>query len=179
MKILRQVILGGILLGLFSSAQAILPIQKLETFKGAKAYLVETRALPMVDIEVSIDAGDRYDPLGKSGLADMTAGLMKYGVRSDKAPLNEAQIADEIADLGASIGLSVGGERAILRIRTLSRKDLRDRAIQLASAMLSAPTYDPNILAREKQRTITNLLHAETKPEYVLERRFQKMIYGS
>ena len=179
MKILRQVILGGILLGLFSSAQAILPIQKLETFKGAKAYLVETRALPMVDIEVSIDAGDRYDPLGKSGLADMTAGLMKYGVRSDKAPLNEAQIADEIADLGASIGLSVGGERAILRIRTLSRKDLRDRAIQLASAMLSAPTYDPNILAREKQRTITNLLDAETKPEYVLERRFQKMVYGS
>jgi len=62
----------------------------------------------MVDIEVSIDAGDRYDPLGKSGLADMTAGLMKYGVRSNKAPLNEAQIADEIADLGASIGLSVG-----------------------------------------------------------------------
>ena len=179
MKILKQVILGGILLGLFSSAQAILPIQKLETFKGAKAYLVETRALPMVDIEVSIDAGDRYDPLGKSGLADMTAGLMKYGVRSDKAPLNEAQIADEIADLGASIGLSVGGERAILRIRTLSRKDLRDRAIQLASAMLSAPTYDPNILAREKQRTITNLLDAETKPEYVLERRFQKMVYGS
>ena len=179
MKILGQVILGGILFGLLSSAQAILPIQKLETFKGAKAYLVETRALPMVDIEVSIDAGDRYDPLGKSGLADMTAGLMKYGVRSDKAPLNEAQIADEIADLGASIGLSVGGERAILRIRTLSRKDLLDRAIQLASAMLSAPTYDPNILAREKQRTITNLLDAETKPEYVLERRFQKMVYGS
>ena len=102
MKILRQVILGGILLGLFSSAQAILPIQKLETFKGAKAYLVETRALPMVDIEVSIDAGDRYDPLGKSGLADMTAGLMKYGVRSDKAPLNEAQIDRKSTRLNSS-----------------------------------------------------------------------------
>ena len=165
--------------GLLDSAQAILPIEKLDTYKGAKAYLVQTKTLPMVDIEVSIDAGDRYDPVGKSGLADMTAGLMKYGARGEKGLLSEAKIADEIADLGANIGLSVGGERAILRIRTLSRKDLRDRAVQLASAMLSTPTYDSNILAREKQRTITSLLEAETKPDYVLERRFKKMIYGT
>ena len=166
------------LLGFLSSAQATLPIEQLESFNGAKAYLVQTKSLPMVDIEVSIDAGDRYDPAGKSGLADLTAGLMNYGVRSEKGLLSEAQIADEIADLGANIGLSVSGERATLRIRSLSRKDLRDRAVQLASAMLSAPTYDANIVAREKQRTITSLLEAETKPEYVLERRFKSLVYG-
>jgi len=180
MKAFNQMILGCLLaFGVITSAQAILPIEKLENYKGAKAYLVQTKALPMVDIEVSIDAGDRYDPVGKSGLADMTATLMNYGVQDDKRMLSEAQIADEIADLGASIGLSVGGERAILRIRSLSRKDLRDRAVQLASAMLAAPTYDPNIVGREKQRTITSLLEAETKPEYVLDRRFKKMVYGN
>ncbi|QWD68198.1 insulinase family protein [Polynucleobacter sp. VK25] len=165
--------------GLLGNAYAILPIEKLDSYKGAKAYLVQTKALPMVDIEVSIDAGDRYDPAGKSGLADMTAALMNYGVRGNRGLLNEAQIADEIADLGANIGLSVGGERAILRIRSLSRKDLRDRAVQLAGAMLSAPTYDPKIFEREKQRTMTSLLEAETKPEFVLERRFKKSVYGS
>ena len=163
---------------LLTNAHAILPIDQLDSYKGAKAYLVQTKALPMVDIEVSIDAGDRYDPAGKSGLADMAAGLMNYGVKGDKGALTEAQIADEIADLGANIGLSVGGERAILRIRSLSRKDLRDRAVKLAAAMLSAPSYDPKILEREKQRTITNLQEAETKPEYVLERRFKKSVYG-
>ena len=162
---------------LFSNAHAILPIEKLDSYKGAKAYLVQTKALPMVDIEVSIDAGDRYDPAGKSGLADMVSGLMNYGVRGEKGVLTEAQIADEIADLGANIGLSVSGERAILRIRSLSRKDLRDRAVQLAAAMLSAPTYDSKIVEREKQRTITSLLEAETKPEFVLERRFKKSVY--
>jgi zinc protease len=168
-----------LMLGLVGVARATLPIETLDIFRGAKAYLVQTKALPMVDIEVSIDAGDRYDPPGKSGLADMTASLMNYGVRGDKGPLNEAQIADEIADLGANIGLSVSGERAILRIRSLSRKDLRDRAIELAGAMLGSPTYDANILAREKQRTITNLLEAQTKPEYVLERRFKQMVYAN
>ena len=165
--------------GLLSNAYAILPIEKLDSYKGAQAYLVQPKALPMVDIEVSIDAGDRYDPVGKSGVADMVAGLMNYGARGDKGLLTEAQIADEIADLGANIGLSVGGERAILRIRSLSRKDLRDRAVQLAAAMLSAPSYDPKIVEREKQRTITSLREAETKPEFVLERRFKKSVYGN
>ena len=167
------------LFGLIASAQATLPIEQLESFNGAKAYLVQTKSLPMVDIEVSIDAGDRYDPAGKSGLADLVAGLMTYGARGDKGLLSEAQIADEIADLGANIGFSVSGERATLRIRSLSRKDLRDRVVQLAAAMLSAPSYDANIVAREKQRTITSLLEAETKPEYVLERRFKSMVYGN
>lgn len=180
MKALKQILAAGILcFGFLSAVHAIPPIEKLETFKGAKAYLVQTKSLPMVDIEVSIDAGDRYDPEGKSGLADMTAGLMKYGARSGSGLLNEAQIADEMADLGATIVLSVSGERAILRIRTLSREDLLKRAVQLAAAMLSEPTYDPQVIAREKQRTITNLLEAETKPEYVLEKRFKKLVYGA
>lgn len=176
LRIISACLLG---LGVLSNAYAILPIEKLDSYKGAQAYLVQTKALPMVDIEVGIDAGDRYDPSGKSGVADMVAGLMNYGARGDKGLLTEAQIADEIADLGANIGLSVGGERAILRIRSLSRKDLRDRAVQLAAAMLSAPSYDPKIVEREKQRTITSLREAETKPEFVLERRFKKSVYGN
>lgn len=176
MKIVIACLVGA---ATFGNAYAILPIEKLDGYKGAQAYLVQTKTLPMVDIEVSIDAGDRYDPVGKSGLADMAAGLINFGARGEKGLLTEAQIADEVADLGANIGLSVGGERAILRIRSLSRKDLRDRAVQLAAAMLSAPTYDPKIVEREKQRTITSLREAETKPEFILERRVKKSVYGS
>ena len=178
-KLIKQACLTFALIAVVStSAHAILPIEKLDSFKGAQAYLVQTKSLPMVDIEISIDAGDRYDPSAKSGLATVVGQLMNYGAKSEKGLLNEAQIADEIADLGANLGISVSGERAIMRIRTLSRKDLRDRAVQLASAMLSAPTYDAKILAREKQRMTTALLESETKPESVLDRRFRKLVYG-
>ncbi|CAM3764357.1 M16 family metallopeptidase [Polynucleobacter antarcticus] len=176
---IRQALLTSVLLAVFSNAHAILPIEKLPSFKGAQAYLVQTKALPMVDIEISIDAGDRYDPAAKSGLASMTGQLMNFGARADKGVLSEAQIADEIADLGASLGISVGGERAIMRIRTLSRKDLRDRAVILAATMLSAPIYDAKIVGREKQRMTTALLESETKPEAVLDKRFRKSIYGT
>lgn len=179
-KFIKQTTLAMVLMaGAITSTYAILPIEKLEPVKGAQAYLVQTKALPMVDIEISIDAGDRYDPAAKSGLATVVGQLMNYGAKSEKGLLTEAQIADEIADLGANLGVSVSGERAVMRIRTLSRKDLRDRAVQLASAMLSAPTYDAKILAREKQRMTTALLEAETKPESVLDRRFRKSVYGN
>ena len=179
-KIIKQAVLAVTLtVGVITSTRAILPIERLDSFKGAQAYLVQTKALPMVDIEISIDAGDRYDLAVKSGLATMAGQLMSYGAKSDKGLLTEAQIADEIADLGANLGVSVSGERAVMRIRTLSRKDLRERAVQLASAMLSAPTYDAKILAREKQRMTTAVLESETKPESVLDRRFRKSVYGT
>jgi zinc protease len=179
-KLIKQASLAiALMAGLLASAHAILPIEKLDPFKGAQAYLVQTKALPMVDIEISIDAGDRYDPESKSGLAAVAGQLMNYGAKSERGFLNEAQIADEIADLGANLGVSVSGERAVMRIRTLSRKDLRDRAVLLASTMLSSPTYDAKILAREKQRMTTALLESETKPESVLDRRFRKSVYGN
>ena len=179
-KLIKQAYLAMVLTaGLLSSAYAILPIEKLDSYRGAQAFLVQTKALPMVDIEISIDAGDRYDPAVKSGLATVAGQLMNYGAKSNVGLLTEAQIADEIADLGANLNVSVGGERAVMRIRTLSRKDLRDRAVQLASAMLSAPTYDAKILVREKQRMTTALLESDTKPESVLDRRFRKAVYGN
>jgi zinc protease len=166
-------------LGLISAAHAVLPIEKLESIKGAPLFLVQTKALPMVDIEISIDAGARYDPLGKSGLAEMTGELLSYGTQSSQGNLSEAQIADEIADLGANFSIQVSGERATLRIRSLSRKDIRDRAVQLAASMLASPSYDEKILSRERQRISTAILEADTKPQTVLERQFKKSVYGA
>ncbi|QWD07245.1 insulinase family protein [Polynucleobacter paneuropaeus] len=175
----QSLVLGAVMsIGLLTSVQAALPIQQLDSYKGAKAYLVQTQSLPMLDIEISIDAGTRYDPASKTGLAIMTAELLDNGIRSAGRNLTEAQIADEIADLGADISVGVTGERALIRIRCLSRPDIRDRAIQLARLILSSPTYDSVIVNREKQRISAGLLEAETKPDFVLDRRFRKAVYG-
>ena len=176
----QSLVLGALMsIGLLASAKAALPIQQLDSYKGAKAYLVQTQSLPMLDIEISIDAGARYDPASKAGLAIMTAELLDNGIRSAGRNLTEAQIADEIADLGADIKIGVSGERAMILVRCLSRPDIRDRAIQLARLILSSPTYDSVVVNREKQRISAGLLEAETKPDFVLDRRFRKAVYGN
>ena len=175
----QSFVLGAVItIGLLTSAQAALPIQQLDSYKGTKAYLVQTQSLPMLDIEISIDAGSRYDPASKAGLASLTGELLNKGIRSSTSNLTEAQIADQIADLGADISVGVTGERALIRIRCLSRPDVRDRAVQLARLILSSPSYESTVLNREKQRISAGLLEAETKPDFVLDRRFRKAVYG-
>jgi zinc protease len=96
-------------------AHAVLPIQEILLSNGMKAYLIQTNAIPMVDIEISIDAGSRYDPKDQSGLASLTAAMLTRGIAWQGGILNEAQQADAIAELGASISASASGERAIVQ----------------------------------------------------------------
>ena len=174
--LLRLIGLGFLLF--VGSAKAILPIETLDTVKGAKAYLIQTKSLPIIDVEVSIDAGSRYDPENKNGIASLAAQISTLGAGSGKATVSEAQIADAIADLGASISVAASSERTVLRIRSLSRPDLREPVVQLAALILAKPSYDAKVVDREKQRLITALLEAQTKPETILQQNLRRAVYG-
>jgi zinc protease len=174
---IKWLLLLGVMI--FSSANAALPIHKLNPQNGVEAYLIQTKSLPMIDIEISIDAGGRYDPKGKSGLAAMTADLLDRGIILNRQMMSEARLADEIADLGANLSTGASGERALIKLRSLSRIDIRERAIPLLAAVLSNPIYDPKIIEREKQRTMTALREENTKPDVVLAKRFKRAVYGA
>lgn len=160
-------------------AHAVLPIQAIPLSNGTKAYLIQTNAIPMVDIEISIDAGSRYDPKDQSGLASLTAAMLTRGVVLQGGILNEAQQADAIAELGASISASASGERAIVRARSLSKTDIFDPLLQLLVASVSKPIFDSSILMREKQRISAAIQEGDTKPEVVLQKRFRQEVFGN
>lgn len=160
-------------------AHAVLPIQEIPLSNGTKAYLIQTNAIPMVDIEISIDAGSRYDPKDQSGLASLTAAMLTRGIAWQSGILNEAQQADAIAELGASISASASGERAVVRARSLSKPEIFDPLLQLLVASVSKPIFDPAILMREKQRVSAAIQEGDTKPEVVLQKRFRQEVYGN
>jgi len=170
-----------VLIATFIAAQAhaVLPIQEISLSNGSKAYLIQTNAIPMVDIEISIDAGSRYDPKGQSGLASLTAAMLTRGIVWQGGILNEAQQADAIAELGASISASASGERAIVRARSLSKPDILNPLLQLLVASVSKPIFDPSILIREKQRVSAAIQEGDTKPEVVLQKRFRQEVFGN
>jgi zinc protease len=160
-------------------AHAVLPIKAIPLSNGTKAYLIQTNAIPMVDIEISIDAGSRYDPKDQSGLASLTAAMLTRGIRWQDGILNEAQQADAIAELGASISASASGERAIVRARSLSKPDILNPLLQLLVASVSKPIFDESILIREKQRISSAIQEGDTKPEVILQKRFRQEVFGN
>ena len=172
-------LVSSIAMLLAAQAYAVLPIQEISLSNGTKAYLIQTNALPMIDIEISIDAGSRYDPKNQSGLAALTAAMLTRGISWQGSTLNEAQQADAIAELGASISASASGERTIVRARSLSKPELFNPLLQLLVASVSKPIFDRSILMREKQRVSSAIQEGDTKPEVVLQKRFRQAVFGN
>ncbi|MEI7444161.1 MAG: pitrilysin family protein [Burkholderiales bacterium] len=156
-------------------ASAVLPIEHWTTARGARVYFVRADAIPMLDVQVDFDAGSRHDPAAKAGLAGFTAGLLARGVDG----LDEAQLADRFADLGASRGGGAGDDRASVSLRTLSAARERDAAVELLARMMARPTFPEAVVARERERSIQSLRESLTRPEAIAQRTFGSLTYPS
>ena len=60
------------------SAWALLPIEHWREPSGAQVWLVQSPAIPMVDVQIDFDAGDRRDPAAQAGLAIAVADMAQF-----------------------------------------------------------------------------------------------------
>lgn len=142
---------------------------------GTHVYFVESRALPLIDINISFAAGNAYDPEGKNGTASMTRDMLQAGTQN----LTEQQIAERIADTGARFGGRVDNDESAMTIRTLSSAAERDAAVALAARLLAHPAFPAEVFTREKARTLAAVRDALTRPAVLAKRAFSRAIYGS
>jgi zinc protease len=154
--------------------QATLPVQQWQTASGARVLFVEIHDLPMLDVAVDFPAGTSRDPRDKSGLAALTLRMLRLGAEG----LDENQIAERLADVGAEIGGRFDMERAGYGLRTLSSARERDQAVAVLLRILQRPTFPQPIFEREKERVLAALKESDTKPETVADREFKRLLYA-
>ncbi len=141
---------------------------------GTRVYFVESRALPMLDVQIDFAGGSAHEPPDKAGLASLTRSLLDIGTEG----MNEQEISDAVADTGARFGGGADNDRSSLSVRTLSSAAERDAAIALAARLVAAPTFPAEVLERERGRGIAGLREALTRPATLAARRFNSAIYG-
>jgi zinc protease len=90
---------------------------------GAKVYFVETRVVPILDVQIDFAGGGAFVPAAKSGLAGLTRSLLEAGA----GDMDEERIAGRLVDLGARLGGSVDSDRASVSLRTLVVEDRNAR----------------------------------------------------
>ena len=163
-------LLGGIAV---PAAQAAPPIQHWQTPAGARVYFVESRALPIIDVQVDFAAGSSYDPAGKAGLASLTRGVLDLGAGS----LDESEVASRLADIGAQMGGGADLDRASVTLRTLSADDKREPPLEIMRNVLQAPRFAPDIIEREVARRVAGLKDALTRPDTLAVRAFWGALY--
>jgi len=161
---------------LFSGAAYAGPeIQHWQSASGTKVLFVENHDIPMLDVSVGIPAGSSFDAADKAGVAGLTHHLLDLGAEG----LSEDDIARGMADIGAQFGGGFDQDRASLSLRTLSSAAQRDKALDIMARVLQRPLFPEAILAREKARVIAALKEAETKPESIADKTFQKAVFGA
>ena len=161
-------------------AAAGVPVQFWTLDNGARVYLMEVHSLPMVDIQIEWDAGSRRDPKGQSGLAQATAMMLSKGVkpRTHEPALDENQLGEAWADLGALPHASVSQDRFSLSLRTLTQPDLLEAAIALAARQLAEPSFPEAVWQIERERWLSGLRESNTKPNVQASRAFSRAVFG-
>ena len=157
------------------SAQAAVNIQHWQTNSGAEVYFVENHDLPIVDLSVNFAAGSARDTAEKSGLAGITRYMMTLGA----AGMSDEIIANKLADIGAVLGGEFDGDRAALKLRTLSSEREQKQALDVFGKILQKPDFPAAVLAREKARIISGLEESATQPEGMVNKAFMKALYGT
>lgn len=172
--------------GVATWAQAALPIQHWTQPSGARVYLVESHAIPMVDVQIDLDAGSRRDPSAQAGLASVMAGQISSGMRADPAgkgpyaqALDENQIGEAWADLGASFSSSASADRLSFALRSLSYPDLLDKAAALAARQMAHPSFPQDVWLRDRERMSASLRESLTQPGTLAQHSFASAVYGT
>lgn len=174
-KMLVRLVAAAALWIAAAAAHAALPIQHWTTPSGARVYFVESRSIPMLDINVDFDAGGRRVPADKAGLGGLTHTLVKAG----SAARSEEEISRRIADVGAQLGGAADRDRAGLSLRTLSSERERTQAIMTFAEILQTPVFPDAAFAREKARLIDAVKEDETKPDAIASKAFYRLLYAA
>lgn len=168
-------ITASLLLSIAPLAHATPKIQQWQAASGAQVYFVENHDLPMLDVAVDFSAGSAFDRAEKSGLAGLTRGLLELGSEG----MSEDDIGSKLADIGAQMGGNFDADRSSVSLRTLSSHAERDTALKILARVLQQPLFPEDVLLREKTRLISALREAETKPESIASKAFNKAVFGA
>ena len=124
------------------------PAERLVLDNGTVIVVNEKREVPLVGIDVLIRGGAVRDPVGKEGLAALTASLLERGAGERDAPA----FAAAVEAVGGRLSVSADLEYLRVRGEFLSR-DL-ELALELIGDLIIAPRLEPGEFDKLKARQI-------------------------
>ena len=140
---------------------------------GLRIRLVEYHRLPIVSLNLVVDAGAVHDPPDRPGLAAFTAAMLTEGTTSRDA----TRISDDIAALGARLSASAGFDAAQLSGSALSRN--LDGLLDLFADVLRSPAFAAADFARVKDQRLVSLRQQRDQPAAVAAKVFAQIHWGS
>ncbi|HUP20093.1 MAG TPA: pitrilysin family protein [Gemmatimonadota bacterium] len=139
---------------------------------GLEVLLVEKHEVPLVQVNLLVEAGSVHDPEGKTGLASMTGAMLDEGAGGRTA----LELADAIDYLGADVAVAVGKHSISLRLHTpLARLEA---ALPLLADVAIRPDFPAEELERQRAERLTTLLQWHDEPRAIAAAAFGRTLFG-
>jgi predicted Zn-dependent peptidase len=151
-----------------------LPEQKKFTLSnGLRVRVVEYQRLPIVAMNLVLDAGAARDPKELPGLASFTAAMLTEGTKTRSA----TRISDEAGFLGASINAGASVDSASLSGATLARH--LGKFLDLFADVAMNPSFPEADFERVQDERLVTLLQQRDQPQAIASKAFAPVFWGA
>ncbi|MBK8254016.1 MAG: insulinase family protein [Polyangiaceae bacterium] len=139
---------------------------------GMTLWLLERHTLPLVAVSLTVPSGSSSDPLGKEGLASITADMLDEGAGARSA----IEVSTALQDLGVSLrtGVTMDGSAFSL---TVLKKNF-GAAFNILSDVIARPRFEEKEWKRVSDLWKNALLKRADDPNTVARLVTQIAVYG-
>jgi zinc protease len=143
---------------------------------GLTVLVIEDHRLPLVSVQYNISAaGPLFEPGDTAGLASLTASMLRESTKTRTS----AQMAEDIAKLGASLSASSSFGSSATTITASGLSDNFEQWFALANDILLNATFPANELNNLKARIRASLTQQRSSPNFLVSERFSRAVYGN
>jgi predicted Zn-dependent peptidase len=140
---------------------------------GLRLAVVEMHKVPVVEVQVLVDAGTARDPGDLPGLAAFTANMLTQGAGARGA----LALADEVAYLGAQLTATSDFDVVTVRLHVPSRH--LEAALDLLADVLMRPQFADSEIARQRSLLATTILQQRDQPVAMAGIAFPAIVLGA
>ena len=148
-------------------------IQKRQLANGLPVWIVELHEVPVVQVDLVLRAGSAADPVGKEGLASLTAAMLDEGAGARDA----LALADAIDFLGADVSTGSGFDSTSVRLHVPVAR-LGD-ALPLMADVALRPSFPAKELDRLREERLTSVQQARDEPASIVSAAFNRVVFGA
>ncbi len=159
--------------GALAAAQTPGEIQKFELANGLRLLVREDPRLPLVSLNAAFKAGLLAETAADNGITRLLSKVLLKGTATRTA----GQLADEIEELGGSIGSDAGGNSMSVSARVM-KPDLRAGLSILADVLLHA-TLPEKSVAREKQAQLAAIKAEDEEMTALARNLLRENLFGT
>ncbi len=140
---------------------------------GLQVWTVHHNQVPMTGLLLLLRHGAAADPVGREGLAAITADMLDEGTGS----LSAIDVSEKLARIGAQLEVDVGGDATLFGLTSLSR--FTDRAVNALADIVVRPALRDGDFERVRRQRMNRLIQLRDMPGAIAERVFVRLLYGS